>query len=146
MTIALASDHAGFPLKIEIKEYIQSSGFDVLDYGPETEERVDYPDYGSKVASAVSRGTYEKGILICGSGLGMSMVANRFSHVRAALCHNVEMARLARQHNDSNILVLGGRFLEPEEAFEILDTWLATDFEGGRHTLRLQKLDSLTGI
>jgi ribose 5-phosphate isomerase B len=139
--VIIGCDHAAFPLKEIVKTYLQDQTITVEDTGTFNEASVDYPDYGIKVASAVSQGKFERGILICGTGLGMSMVANRFAHVRAALCNDLFSAILSRQHNDANILVLGGRVIGSALAMEIVKTWLNTPFEGGRHQVRLDKFD-----
>jgi RpiB/LacA/LacB family sugar-phosphate isomerase len=143
MRIAIGSDHAGYRLKEIIREYLQSGGRQIADCGTFSEESVDYPDIGFQVARGVSQGQYEKGILICGSGQGMVMVANRIRGVRAALCFDQEAARMARKHNDANVLVLSGWNLPPDEAVKILEAWLTTEFEGGRHLRRIEKLDDL---
>ncbi len=138
MKIALASDHAGFKLKEEIKEFLRN--YNVKDFGPEDESSMDYPDTGFAAAEAVSKGEFEKGILICGSGIGMSIVANKVKGIRAALCQTAEFARLSRMHNNSNVLVLSGRFIASHLAFDIIKTWLSTKFEGDRHQNRIDKI------
>jgi len=140
--IVIGSDHAAFPLKETIKQYLENQGFEVEDVGTNNENSVNYPDFGKRVASAVSTGRFQRGILLCGTGLGMSMVANRHAHVRAALCHDIFGARMSRLHNDANILVLGGRVTGETLALEIVKTWLDTDFEGGRHQSRLDQFDA----
>jgi ribose 5-phosphate isomerase B len=145
MAIAIGSDHAGFELKEEIKKTLEEEGLSFEDLGPEGTASVDYPDFGGKVAEMVSKGRAERGILICGSGIGMSIVANKFPGVRAALCNEPLSAALSRRHNDSNILVLGGRLVGKTMAREILKTWLCTPFEGGRHELRLNKITKIEG-
>ena len=142
-TVIIGCDHAAIQLKLAVKEHLQRKAIAVEDVGTHSEESVDYPDYGIKVASAVSSGRYTRGILLCGTGLGMSMVANRFKNVRAALCAEPFSARLSRQHNDSNLLVLGGRVVGDVMAMEIVDAWLNTDFEGGRHQCRIDKFNLL---
>jgi len=139
--IMIGSDHGGFELKEKIKAFLLSKGFTVEDAGPNGTESVSYVDYGKKVASAVSKGQFPRGILLCGTGLGMSMVANRFPKVRAALCSDVFSARMSRVHNDANILVMGGRIIGDILAFELVRTWLETEFEGGRHQDRIQCID-----
>jgi len=139
----MGSDHAAYPLKEKIKAYLMDLGIAVEDAGTDSEASVDYPDFGIKVASQVSSGAYQRGILMCGTGLGMSMVANKFSHVRAALCNDLFAAKMSRRHNDANILVLGGRVIGDVLAMEIVKTWLETPFEGGRHGLRLRKFDDI---
>ncbi|MHB8829590.1 MAG: ribose 5-phosphate isomerase B [Syntrophales bacterium] len=138
--IIIGADHAGFSLKEALKPFLEGRGFFVADVGTDSEDSVDYPDFGKKVAEAVSTGLFPRGILICGSGIGMSIVANRFPAVRGALCLDPETARLSRLHNDSNVLVLAGRKTGPEIAKNILQTWLDTPFEGGRHKMRLEKM------
>ncbi len=140
-TIVIGSDHAAFELKEKIKDYLFQKGIAFEDVGTNSDASVNYVDYGKKVANAVSNGSYAKGILLCGSGLGMSMVANRFTNVRAALCSDVFSAKLSRLHNDSNILVIGGRIVGDILAFELVQTWLDTPFEGGRHLDRIQSID-----
>jgi ribose 5-phosphate isomerase B len=141
--IIIGSDHAGFALKESIKGFLSSAGIRVFDAGTHRDESVDYPDYGVLAAGRVSSGEFEKGILVCGSGVGMAIVANKFPGIRAALCLDEETARLARQHNDSNILVLAGRKTEAAAAERIIKTWLETPFEGGRHQKRLDKIREL---
>ena len=143
MKIAIASDHAGFTLKKSIKDHLSLSDYIVTDFGTYDETSVDYPDFGEKVAIEIAKKRYDRGILVCGSGIGMSIVANRFSGVRAALCVTVEMAKLARKHNDSNVLTLGARLLTVEESLQIVNVWLNTVFEGGRHLRRINKIDTL---
>jgi len=138
MKIALASDHAGFELKESIKDFLTE--YEVIDFGTYSAESMDYPDTGFKAVEAVARGEYERGILICGSGLGMSIVANKVKGIRAALCHSVELARLSRKHNNANILVLQGRFISKKQAGDILSVWLSTEFDGGRHQRRIDKI------
>ncbi len=141
--IVIGCDHAAYRLKEIIKGYLLENGWQVEDVGPFDETSVDYPDFGMKVAGLVSKGVFQKAILLCGTGLGMSMVANRFPHVRAALCHDLFAAIMSRRHNDANILVLGGRVVGDVLALEIVRTWLETEFEGGRHQRRLDKFDTL---
>lgn len=139
--IVIGSDHAAFELKEKIKAWLLSNGFKVEDAGTDSSESVNYVTYGKKVAGAVSKGQFERGILLCGSGLGMSMIANRFSGVRAALCSDLFSARMSRLHNNSNILVLGGRLIGDVLAYELVQTWLDTPFEGGRHLDRINSMD-----
>ncbi len=141
--IIIGSDHAAFPLKEKLRIYLSDLGIDVEDAGTFSEEAVNYTNYGKKVAGAVSSGRFERGVLLCGTGLGMSMVANRFSGVRAALCSDIFSVRMSRQHNDSNVLVLGGRLLGDILAIELVKTWLETPFEGGRHLDRIQSMDNI---
>lgn len=139
----MGSDHAAYPLKEKIKAYLITLGVRAEDVGVYSESSSDYPDYGIKVAQGVSTGEFERGILMCGTGLGMSMVANRFVHVRAALCDSIFAASMSRRHNDSNILVMGGRVIGEGLAREIVKVWLETPFEGARHKERLNKFDLL---
>jgi ribose 5-phosphate isomerase B len=136
--IALASDHAAFELKEFIKENLPE--YDVVDFGTENEESMDYPDTGFKAAEAVANGTCEKGIIMCGSGIGMSIVANKVKGIRAALCHCTDFAKVTRQHNDANVVVLPGRFISKHLAKEIVQLFLTTEFEGGRHQRRIDKI------
>jgi ribose 5-phosphate isomerase B len=138
--ISLGADHAGFHLKEAVKEHLVAAGHEVSDYGAASEESTDYPDYGAPAARAVSRGDADAGVVVCGSGEGMCMVANKVRGVRAALAWHPEIARLSRQHNDANVLCLPARFIGIEQALEIVDEWLATPFEGGRHARRVQKI------
>lgn len=141
--IALGSDHGGLDLKAVVKELLTERGISFEDCGTETGVSVDYPDFGEKVAQMVSLGQVEKGILVCGTGIGMSIVANKFPHVRAALVTDLFMARMAKEHNNANILVLGGRVLTDIQAREMVTTWLDAKFEGGRHQMRLDKITIL---
>ena len=141
--IIIAADHGGYSLKEALKPFLTEMGLVVTDAGTDTDRSVDYPDFGGKAAGAVSAGLFPRGILICGSGVGMSIIANRFPGVRAALCLDEEPARLSRMHNDANILVLAGRKTDPETAFRIVRTWLTTPFEGGRHQKRLDKISKV---
>ncbi len=139
--VIIGSDHAAFELKEKIKAFLADQGIPVEDVGTTGTESVDYPDYGKQVASQVSAGRFHRGILLCGTGLGMSMVANRFPGVRAALCHDLFGAMMARKHNDANILVLGGRVTGDILAVEIVTAWLETAFENGRHQNRLDQFN-----
>lgn len=141
--IIIGSDHGGFELKEFLKAELSKKGITVEDVGTYSPDSVDYPHYGSKVAQAVASGAYERGIVICGTGIGISIAANRFKGVRAAVCCNVEMARLSREHNNANILALGGRTTDKPTAAAILETWLSTPFAGGRHEKRVNQLDTL---
>ncbi|MDI7258942.1 MAG: ribose 5-phosphate isomerase B [Thermodesulfobacteriota bacterium] len=143
MQIGLACDHGGFELKEELKAFLKSNGHEPIDMGTFNEDLVDYPDYGVLVAEKISRGELEKGILICGTGIGMSIVANKFRAVRAALANDLFSARLSREHTDANILVIGGRIVGRELAKEIVRVWLETPFIGGRHQRRLEKIKAL---
>ncbi len=141
-SILMGSDHAGFPLKQIVRKFLETSGYELTDLGTDGLQSVNYADYGKKVAKAVSLGQAEKGILLCGTGMGMSIVANRFSGVRAALCSDVFSAQMSRMHNDSNILVLGGRLIGDILACEIVRVWLSTPFDGGRHLERIRSIDA----
>lgn len=141
MKLAIGADHGGFELKQEVIKYLQTvKTVEVSDFGAASKDSVDYPDYGKKVSEAVSNKVVDRGILICGTGIGMSIVANRYPKVRAALCHDHFTARMSRLHNDANVLVLGERVIGKGVALEIVKTWLETEFEGGRHQLRLDKI------
>lgn len=140
MKVALGSDHAGFSLKEELKGLIQELGFEVRDFGSFSSDATDYPDIGFKVAEAVASGEFERGILICGTGIGMSIVANKVRGVRAALCHDTFSARAAAEHNDANILTMGARVIGPGLARDIVTTWLQGAFTGGRHAQRVGKI------
>ena len=140
--IALASDHAGFALKKLIEEELKEKGYETLDLGTNSEDPVDYPDYANLMAETLKEGKVKMGVLICGSGIGMSMVANRHKGIRAALCHSSKGAELARLHNDANGLVLAGRLIKKKEAVNCLGKFLSTQFEGGRHLRRVEKMDS----
>ena len=139
--ILIASDHAGFELKEKLERALQNLGFDVQDLGTNTADSTDYADYAHPLAQKVSTGEAQRGVLLCGTGLGMSYTANRYPHVRAAVAWNPDVAKLARQHNDSNVLVLPARFLSEEQGVEILKAWLDTPFEGGRHARRVDKIE-----
>jgi ribose 5-phosphate isomerase B len=141
--IAVGSDHGGYDLKEAIKALLQDRGIAVEDLGTDNGNSVDYPDFGEKVARKVSSGEAEKGILACGTGIGMSIVANKFPGVRAALAADPYMAKMAKEHNNANILVLGGRVLDENEAREMVANWLDATFEGGRHQGRLDKIAAL---
>jgi len=143
MQIGVACDHGGFELKEELKLFLKSLGAEPMDMGTFSEESVDYPDFGVLLAEKVSRGELEKGILICGTGIGMSMVANKFPRVRAALANDLYSSRCSREHNDANILIIGGRIVGKELAKEIVKVWLETPFAGGRHKRRLEKVEAL---
>jgi ribose 5-phosphate isomerase B len=139
--IAIGSDHAGFDYKEAIKSMLQDAGWTVDDKGPHNADSVDYPDYAHPVAEAVANHTAVAGVLICGSGEGVCMTANKHQHVRAALCWNEEIAALTRQHNDANIICMGSRFASLELAKNMVDIFLSTSFEGGRHERRVEKID-----
>ena len=138
--IAIASDHGGYDLKNTLIAYLDSLGLDVNNMGPFTADSVDYPDYGVKVAREVAEEKALKGIVICGTGVGMSIVVNRFPGIRGTLCSDLHTAKLCREHNDSNILVMGGRVIGQDLAKEIVKTWLNTPFQGGRHQKRIDKI------
>ena len=138
MKIAIASDHAGFELKELIKKDLPE--LDIIDLGTTSAESVDYPDFGIALAEAVAKGEADRGIVICGSGIGMSIAANKVKGIRAALCQTKEFAELSRRHNDANVLVLSGRFISHYLAKEIIEVWLNTPFEGGRHKRRIDKI------
>jgi ribose 5-phosphate isomerase B len=140
LKIAIGGDHAGFQLKETIKSKLESEGYFLEDFGPFSDQSVDYPDFVHPVANSVENGEYNFGILICGSGNGVAMTANKHKGIRAAVCWNEMLAKLARAHNDANILCLAGRFLDDELAMEIVDTFLKTDFDGGRHIRRIKKI------
>lgn len=140
--ILLAADHAGFPLKQELASFLEKKGFSVIDLGTHSTDSVDYPDFGQAAAKAILAGKAEQGIIICGTGIGISISANRFKGIRAALCGDVETAKMARQHNNANILALAGRVLSAETAIEIVNAFLETAFEGGRHQNRIIKIDN----
>ncbi len=145
MIIALASDHAGFELKTKIKRFLEELDLTTDDFGTFKSESVDYPDYGILAARAVSLGKADRGILVCGTGIGMSIVANKVKGIRAALCTSLEMAEQSRRHVNSNVLVLGGRLIDHELALRIVAVWLKTPFEGERHLQRVIKIHQLTG-
>jgi ribose 5-phosphate isomerase B len=145
MNIAIGSDHAGFERKQEILEHLLSLGHEVQDLGTYSKDSMDYPDIAVEVALKVAQNQVERGILICGSGIGVSIVANKTEGVRAANCVNEEMARLARQHNDANVLTLGERLVDKTTAINMVDLFLTTSFEGGRHEQRVSKIHDLTG-
>lgn len=144
-TIAIAADHAGFALKSVLCTQLQSGGYAVLDLGTFSPDRVDYPDYAGQVVAALQDGRADRGVLICGTGIGMAMAANRHHGIRAAVCHDAVSARLSRQHNNANVLALGARLLGEEVAKDCLLVFLSTAFAGGRHADRVAKLDSPRG-
>jgi ribose 5-phosphate isomerase B len=141
-TIALGSDHAGFELKNELIAYLFEKGYGIADMGPDSADSVDYPDYAHKVATAVTDGIACCGILICGSGNGVCITANKHTGVRAALCWEPEISSLAKQHNNANVICLPARFISQEKAFAIVDAYLNMDFEGGRHATRVDKIEN----
>ncbi len=140
MLVAIGSDHAGLDLKNDVVALLKEMGHEVSDYGTDTPASVDYPDFGEKVSVTVSEGKAERGILICGTGIGMSIVANKFRDIRAALCNDLFSAKMSRLHNNANILVMGGRIIGKDLAKEIVSTWMTTEFESGRHVNRLKKI------
>ena len=140
INIALCSDHAGFELKEAIKAHLAEAGYDTTDFGTDSAESCDYPDYAHPCAEAVESGRCRLGIAMCGTGNGIAMTLNKHQGVRAALCWSMDLARLAREHNDANILVLPARFIDPTVALAVVDTFLTTPFEGGRHQRRIEKI------
>ena len=144
MKLAIGCDHGGWELKEQVLDFLQkTNNIDIIDYGTKSRDSVDYPDYARVISEGVTEGTIDRGILICGTGIGMSIVANRYPSIRAALCHDIFTARMSRLHNNANILVLGGRVIGPGLACEMVKTWLETEFEGGRHQKRLDKIVQL---
>jgi len=143
MKIAVAADHAGFALKEKVREYLRNQGLEVEDYGPSNAERVDYPDFAEKVAGRVAAKQADYGVLVCGTGIGMMLAANKVPGIRAVAANNTISARMAREHNDANVLTLGGRMIDAAAMRQIVDTWLSTPFAGGRHQQRVQKIDAL---
>lgn len=141
--IAIGSDHAGFILKEYLKEYLQKEQYSVTDFGTFSEQSMDYPDPIHPLALALNNNEFEKGVIICGSGNGVAMVANKYPKVRAAVCWSREIVKLARQHNDANIISLPARFISREQAIEFLQLFLTTDFEGGRHQRRVEKISQI---
>lgn len=143
MKIVVSCDHGGLPMKDVVTETLAKNGCEVIDMGVHNAESVDYPDYAVKALSVLTSGGCDRAVLICGTGIGMSICANRVAGVRGTLCHDAYTARMSRQHNDSNCLILGGRVLGPAIAQDIVQIWLTTGFEGGRHQARLDKIDGL---
>ncbi len=143
MKIAIGCDHAGVDLKNAILPVLKELSIEWTDFGTSTEESVDYPDFGGKVSGEVSKGNFDRGILICGTGVGMSIVANKFHGIRAALCSDIYSAKMSRLHNDANILVLPGRIIDKDTADKIVKIWFTTPFEGGRHQRRLDKITTI---
>ena len=139
--IGIADDHGGFALKQSVSDEIRALGYDVLDLGTDSEESVDYPDFAEKLVSAIGRGDISRGALICGTGIGISIAANRHAGIRAALCYDEDTASLARQHNNANVICLGGRKTDSEQARTMIRLFLETEFEGGRHARRVGKMD-----
>lgn len=145
MKIGIGSDHGGYDLKEIIKEHLKSEGIEVIDYGANSGESVDYPDYGQKVGEAVVSGECDRGIVLCGTGIGISIAANKVKGVRCALCSDPFSAKMARMHNDANVISLGGRVLGDALAKDIVDSWLKSEFEGGRHERRINKIADIEG-
>lgn len=143
MKLAIGSDHGGFRLKEAIKTYLLAHNYEVTDFGTESEDSCDYPDFALPVAEAVAKGEYDRGILICGTGIGIGIVANKVKGVRAALCHDTFSAEACRNHNDANILTMGERIVGEGLALKIVETFLNSDFEGGRHQRRVDKIKAL---
>lgn len=143
MKIAIAADHAGFEEKEKVKKTLDELGVDYTDMGTNSPDSVDYPDYARKVGEAVVKGDFDKGILVCGSGTGMAIAANKVPGIRAAVAWNEEIARLSRQHNNANVLSLAARFIPDGEQAKIVKAWLETDFEGGRHERRVEKIEQI---
>lgn len=141
--VALASDHGGYQLKSEILEYLKTKNYEIVDLGPDSEESVDYPEYGAKAAKAVNDNVVDCAIIMCGSGIGISIAANKFKGIRAALCFDAYTAKMCRLHNDANIMAIGGRITTMDRAKDMVDLFLETEFEGGRHQRRIDKLDEL---
>lgn len=141
--IALGSDHGGYKLKEEIKKYLDEIGIEYKDFGTDSEERCDYPEFAEKVAKAVQKKECEKGILVCGTGFGVTIVANKFKGIRCASCWNEEVAKLLKGHNNANIIALPGRFINVSQAIVILRAWIATEFMEGRHLERLQMIEKI---
>ena len=141
MKIAMASDHGGYQLKEEVKKYLEDRGIEILDLGTNSEESVDYPEYGHACGEAVASGKADRGIVCCGTGIGISIAANKVKGVRCALCTDVNMAVMTRKHNDANMLAMGGRTTDTKTALEITAAWLDTEFEGGRHQRRVDMLN-----
>ena len=146
MQIALGADHAGFELKESLKRYLDGKNLKYTDFGAFSMDRGNYPEYAYKVSMALIQDNYDRGILICGTGIGMCITANKIKGIRAGLAHNINTAQLCRLHNDSNVLCLGGKELTESKAMDIVDVWLNTSFEGGRHQQRLDLINKLTGL
>ena len=146
MKIALASDHAGFQLKDSLKRFLDSKNLSYTDFGVFNMDEDDYPQYAYKACNAIIQDQYDRGILICGTGIGMCITANKIKGIRAALAYDIELAQLSRLHNDANVLCLGGRYIKESLAMDIVHVWLNTSFEGGRHQKRVKLISSLTGL
>lgn len=143
MKIAIASDHGGYALKEQVKQHLLERGVEVEDLGTYSEDSVDYPVYGKLCGQTVASGKADLGVVVCGTGIGISIAANKVKGIRCGLCTSVEMAHLTKQHNNANVLALGGRTTKPELAMAIVDEWLDTEFEGGRHQRRIDMLDEM---
>jgi ribose 5-phosphate isomerase B len=143
MRVAVGCDHAGYATKEHVAAFLRSAGYDVVDFGTHSAERVDYPDFAERVAMAVSEGSCGRGLLVCGTGIGVCIAANKVRGIRAAAVWSPDMARLSRLHNDANVICLSGRFQDPEEAVKLTEIWLQTPFEGERHQLRIDKVAAL---
>ena len=143
MKIVVGSDHAAYELKEAIKEKLVKEGHEVIDVGCDSTESVDYPKYGHAVGRAVASGDAERGIAVCGSGIGISIACNKVPGIRAALCTSVEMAEMCRRHNNANVVCMGARMISQDLAFEIIDKWMTTDFEGGKHLRRINEIEDL---
>ena len=141
MIISMGADHAGFSVKEKIREHLESKGYSILDKGAYSEDSVDYPEFGHAVGNSVQSGESEKGIIVCGSGIGISMAANKVEGIRAALCTSAEHAQMSRLHNDANVLAIGARMTDYDVITDIVDTWLSTKFSGGRHSRRVNKIE-----
>lgn len=144
MTIAIGCDHAGYELKEAVKARLEVAGYQMIDLGAHSSESVDYPIYGHAVGRAVAEGKAEKGIAICGSGIGISIACNKVPGIRAALCTSVEMAEMSRRHNNANVICMGARMISQDLAFDMVDKWLSTEFEGGKHERRINELEDIT--
>ena len=143
MKISIAADHAGFSVKEKIRKYLESKDYHIVDKGAFSEESVDYPEFGHAVGNSIKNSECTRGIVVCGSGIGISMAANKISGIRAALCTTPEHAKMSRLHNDANVLAIGARMTDYEVIIEIIDTWLGAEFEGGRHSRRVNKIEVL---
>lgn len=143
MKIAIGSDHAAYELKEAIKEKMTAEGHEIIDCGCDSTESVDYPKYGHAVGRMVAAGDVERGIAVCGSGIGISIACNKVPGVRAALCTSVEMAEMCRRHNNANVICMGARMIPQQLAFDMIDTWMSTEFEGGKHERRINELDDI---
>ena len=145
LSVALGADHAGWELKEALKSWLMEAGYQVLDFGTHSPDSVDYPDYAQQVGEAVAVGKVDRGVLVCGTGIGMTMAANKIPGVRAALCGDAFTSRMSREHNDANVLALGGRLTDADMGCDILKVWLETAFAGGRHARRVNKIMELEG-